>query len=313
MMKTRAVKFDVEKVLDDKIIGTGYNTTVNSYLPNDEQDAWVAKCIEVDNIDKLLQIMEEIVLSFSCDHENFNSIKGYCVIPTDKTNFKVYLKLQLMRENISSLCNKKQGVPEQEIVKILHSLISGLEYLHRKGIAHQNLKPTNIFVSNNGDTKLADISSEGYADRRDRLNAQGDTSEIIYLPPEVLDDSLDQKELDLYKADIWSLGRCLLDLLLCSYEGDVLKEQEGQNEAIKKGFFLDVQKVYSSDLSSLLQDMLSSEPNQRRSAHEIKHIIETKLFAKNEPKSFENEKKYKSQSNDLNVNETEKKPWNLGE
>lgn len=305
-MKTRAVKFDVEKILQDKIIGTGYNTTVNSYQSNDEQYIWVSKCIEVDNIDKLLQIMEEIVLSYSCDHENFNSIKGYCVVPTDKTNFKVYVKLPLMHENISSLYQKKPEMSEQEIIKILHSLIRGLEYLHSKGVAHQNVKPTNILVDNNGNAKLADISSEGYSDRRDRLNAQGDTNEIVYLPPEVLNDSL---EIDLEKADIWSLGRCLFDLSPI----DVLKqkgEEDQEDSALEE-----ILKVEgSSDLSSLLQYMLSDDPNKRKTASEMKHIIETKFLSVKSELVVEKHLEYpKKSKNNANVNdEIEKKPWSGG-
>ena len=40
--------------------------------------------------------------------------------------------------------------------KISLDLIDGLQFLHNKGIAHRNLKPTNMLVSNQNYTNITD-------------------------------------------------------------------------------------------------------------------------------------------------------------
>ncbi len=54
---------------------------------------------------------------------------------------------------------KKQGklVPESYVLWYLFQIMRGLKYAHDRDIFHQDLKPENIFVDENGWLRLGDL------------------------------------------------------------------------------------------------------------------------------------------------------------
>jgi len=55
---------------------------------------------------------------------------------------------------------RKGNIPEKVCAYILFETLSGLAYLHQRGIMHRDIKSDNILVGMNGDIKLGDF---GYA------------------------------------------------------------------------------------------------------------------------------------------------------
>lgn len=59
---------------------------------------------------------------------------------------------------------------EKDIQKILRDCIRGLDYLHKKGILHRDIKPQNIMMDENGISKIGDFgSSNRFFDGDDTL------------------------------------------------------------------------------------------------------------------------------------------------
>ena len=54
---------------------------------------------------------------------------------------------------------------QQEIIKIIIDLCKGLEYLHKKGLMHRDVKPQNILISEDGNVKLCDLEVVTEIDR----------------------------------------------------------------------------------------------------------------------------------------------------
>lgn len=48
-------------------------------------------------------------------------------------------------------------IPECVIYHILFSCLSGLEFIHKNHIIHQDIKPHNILISEDGDVKICDF------------------------------------------------------------------------------------------------------------------------------------------------------------
>ncbi|KAF3793761.1 Mitogen-activated protein kinase kinase kinase 2 [Nymphaea thermarum] len=61
--------------------------------------------------------------------------------------------------SISSLLGKFGSFPEPVIRMYTKQLLQGLEYLHRKGVIHRDIKGANILVDNKGCIKLADFGA----------------------------------------------------------------------------------------------------------------------------------------------------------
>jgi serine/threonine protein kinase len=112
---------------------------------------------------------------------------------------------------------------EPMLVNIAHDVCMALAYCHGVGMAHLDVKPSNILLSLDGTAKLADF---GLA-RQIELNKMAATfvGTTKYLSPERI------KGLEYsFPADVWGLGMCLLAAALGKYPFEEVVMQGKKNE-----------------------------------------------------------------------------------
>lgn len=111
--------------------------------------------------------------------------------------------------SLRQLLEARGPMPEAEVLRIGAQIAGALDYAHRQGVVHNDVKPENIIVTASGVAKVTDF---GVAETVTRTlspeEARALLGTIAYLAPEVMQGSTPDA-----RADVYSLGLTLYELL----------------------------------------------------------------------------------------------------
>ena len=177
-----------------------------------------------------------------------------------------------------SAASKVGHFSETEAWRFLHDVSAGLAYLHQQHphIVHQDIKPANILISDNGNYLISDFGISRHF--RTQQSLQGNQNPIsgtvAYMGPE----HFTREPKVLTGSDIWSLGMTVYELLT----GDVMWGGMGGVMQLNGAHFPLLDKVCSPKLAKLIYDCLALDPNSRPSAADICRITANSQDQNNE-------------------------------
>lgn len=98
-------------------------------------------------------------------------------------------------------------LPVKDVVEVVFKCARALEYAHRMGVVHRDIKPTNIMLTPGGDVKIGDF---GIAAR-----SQSDTTQVLGMigSPRYMSPEQAQEEDITSQSDLFSLGVVMYELL----------------------------------------------------------------------------------------------------
>ncbi|XP_029155770.1 serine/threonine-protein kinase grp isoform X2 [Nylanderia fulva] len=160
------------------------------------------------------------------------------------------------------------GMPICEAQKYFRQLISGVEYLHGRGVAHRDLKPENLLLDDNNNLKISDfgLATIYRMQGKERL-LEKKCGTLPYVAPEVLVRSYHAEP-----ADIWSCGIICVALLAGELPWDQPLAECPEYVAWKERKYMSLTPWKKLDNSSLalIRKILMDSPLVRYKISDIK-------------------------------------------
>jgi len=157
---------------------------------------------EVREDERLSQMFaQEVRLALGLRHPNL--LRGYAGKPFGD---RAFVALEYMPEGtLESLIHKGYRFSPEEALSYISQITSALLYLHGRGIIHQDVKPSNVFIGN----KVAKLGDFGVARTKDNHNPFERAGSPFYMAPELF-----RGQPASPASDAYSLGIMAYELLL---------------------------------------------------------------------------------------------------
>jgi len=120
---------------------------------------------------------------------------------------KPYLVMALAQESLEDRLDRQGPLPVPEAVDVGIKVAGALEFAHRAGILHRDVKPANILISDDGEPQLADFGIARVASAT-VLSRSGLAFTPTHAPPEALEGKPPTPA-----ADVYSLASTLFNLI----------------------------------------------------------------------------------------------------
>jgi cyclin-dependent kinase 7 len=154
--------------------------------------------------------LREITILKEINHENIEKILDMFYSKNNLFVLKEYIDIPLHRLIYMSVKYPTElKLSEADKKGIMIQILSGLAEIHRNGILHRDLAPSNILIKKNGIVKISDFGLSRFIASPGRPMSQGVIT-INYRSPEILFGA----KFYSFSIDVWSAGCILAELLI---------------------------------------------------------------------------------------------------
>jgi eukaryotic-like serine/threonine-protein kinase len=195
----------------------------------------------------------------------------------DKESGRHYIVMEYVEgQSCADLLRQHQMFDAEDTVRIIRDACQGLDYAHRAGVVHRDVKPGNLLVSNEtGTTKLADFGIAKAAEQTRITQVGSVLGTAAYLSPEQA-----AGEEAGPASDIYSLGVCAYQFLAgrLPHEYGSLTELALKQQQDQVGPITEARPDVPSELDRAVRVCLERDPRHRYpNALELAAALETGL------------------------------------
>ena len=151
----------------------------------------------MNNPVNLARFQNEASIAASLNHENIVQVYNHGTINGIPYIANEYIKGQTLKE----VLDFRSSLPMGEAIDIMLQLAAALNYAHKHGIVHRDVKPDNIYLMGDGTIKLGDF---GIAQSNTKFSSENNeiVGSVYYLAPEITTGKAATPQSDIYAAGV---------------------------------------------------------------------------------------------------------------
>lgn len=215
----------------------------------------------------LTRFRREALASASLNHENivqvYDTGEQVVTAPDGAEVHVPYIVMELVEgHTVHQLLTDGQPVPINEAVEIMSGVLNALEYSHKRGLVHRDIKPGNVMLTNSGKIKVMDFGIARALE--DSGQTMTSTDAVVgtaqYLSPEqARGETVDTR------SDLYSCGCMLFELLTgrAPFKGDSAVSVAYQHVAEMPPLPSAIAADISPELDRMVMKSLAKRPEER--------------------------------------------------
>jgi eukaryotic-like serine/threonine-protein kinase len=258
--------------LGDRLGVGGMSTVVSAFDDRLEREVAIKLLAEhlADDSQFVTRFRREALAAARLVHPNIVQVFDFGL---DETTSRHYIVMELIRGQSGAEILREEGaLSVREALSIVAQACRGLEYAHRNGVVHRDVKPGNLLRNDEGVVKLADFGIAKAISEESSITQVGSVlGTAAYLAPEQA-----AGEQAGPPADLYALGVVTYQLLSgrLPYEAQSLTELALKQQREVPPRLDELSPAVSPQLALAVDRALALDPRQRpATADELRHSL----------------------------------------